>query len=60
MTQTEVEVEDDRFDLQAGDKFILVVEDDRKFSTILMELKAVRKISKCILAGRWQDCIATC
>jgi CheY-like chemotaxis protein/two-component sensor histidine kinase len=46
---TETEVEDDRFDLQAGDKFILVVEDDRKFSSILMEL-AREKGFKCILA----------
>lgn len=45
----EVEIEDDRFDLQAGDKFILVVEDDRKFSGILMEL-AREKDFKCILA----------
>lgn len=43
------EVEDDRFDLHAGDKFILVVEDDRKFSTILMEL-AREKGFKCVLA----------
>lgn len=43
------EIEDDRFDLQAGDKFILVVEDDRKFSSILMEL-AREKGFKCILA----------
>jgi len=46
---SETEVEDDRFDLHAGDKFILVVEDDRKFSTILMEL-AREKDFKCILA----------
>ncbi len=45
----EIEVEDDRFDLQAGDKFILVVEDDRKFSGILIEL-AREKDFKCILA----------
>lgn len=43
------EPEDDRFELQAGDKFILVVEDDRKFSGILMEL-AREKGFKCILA----------
>lgn len=43
------EPEDDRFELQVGDKFILVVEDDRKFSSILIEL-AREKGFKCLLA----------
>jgi signal transduction histidine kinase/CheY-like chemotaxis protein len=40
---------DDRTSLQTNDKFILVIEDDRKFSTILMEL-AREKGFKCLLA----------
>ncbi|MCP4698389.1 MAG: response regulator [Gammaproteobacteria bacterium] len=42
-------VKDDRDDLKAGDKFILVIEDDRKFSHILIEL-AHEKEYKCLLA----------
>ena len=40
---------DDRDNLQADDKFILIVEDDRKFSTILSEL-ARKKQFKSIIA----------
>ena len=40
---------DDREQLQPDDKFILIVEDDRKFSQILMEL-AQEKGFKCIVA----------
>jgi CheY-like chemotaxis protein len=40
---------DDREQLQPEDKFILIVEDDRKFSQILMEL-AQEKGFKCIVA----------
>jgi signal transduction histidine kinase/DNA-binding response OmpR family regulator len=40
---------DDRDHLQSADKTILVIEDDRKFSTILMEL-AREKGFKCLLA----------
>jgi len=40
---------DDRNDLPASAKSILVIEDDRKFSTILMELAREKKF-KCLLA----------
>ncbi|RKZ77524.1 MAG: histidine kinase, partial [Candidatus Parabeggiatoa sp. nov. 1] len=42
-------IEDDRNDLQPGDKSILIIEDDRKFSSILMEL-AQEKGFKCLVA----------
>jgi signal transduction histidine kinase/DNA-binding response OmpR family regulator len=42
-------ISDDRNDLQPGDKSILIVEDDRKFSSILMELAQGRKL-KCLVA----------
>jgi len=40
---------DDRTDIQAGDKILLVIEDDEKFSDILLEL-AQEKGFKCLLA----------
>ncbi|MCK5720819.1 MAG: response regulator, partial [Thiomargarita sp.] len=42
-------IPDDRDNLQADDKSILIVEDDRKFSKILMELSAENNF-KCLLA----------
>ena len=42
-------ISDDRNDLQSGDQAILIIEDDRKFSSILKEL-AQNKGFKCILA----------
>ncbi len=44
-----IPIPDDRNDLTPGDKSILFVEDDRKFSKILMEL-AAEKGFKCLLA----------
>jgi signal transduction histidine kinase/CheY-like chemotaxis protein len=40
---------DDRDEIQSGDQFLLIIEDDRKFSSILKEL-AQSKGFKCILA----------
>ncbi|NJO14479.1 MAG: response regulator [Thioploca sp.] len=48
-TDNKIEIIDDRADLQAGDKFILIIEDDRKFATILVEL-AREKEFKCLFA----------
>lgn len=46
---TAAALNDDRAALQPGDRFILIVEDDRKFSRILMEL-AQEKNFKCLIA----------
>ncbi|MDM8569621.1 response regulator, partial [Thiotrichales bacterium HSG1] len=46
---TLTEIPDDRDDLQPGNKSILIVEDDRKFSKILMELASSEGF-KCLLA----------
>jgi len=45
---------DDRDNLQADDKSILIIEDDRKFSRILIEL-AQEKQFKCLLAEEGQS-----
>jgi CheY-like chemotaxis protein len=43
------EIVDDRKELKAGDQSILILEDDRKFSNILMELARERQF-KCLIA----------
>jgi len=43
------EITDDRNDLQASDKSILIIEDDRQFSDIIMQL-AQEKDFKCLIA----------
>ena len=45
---------DDRADLKSGDKSLLIVEDDRVFSRLLMEL-AWEKSFKCLLAENGKD-----
>ena len=47
--ENKLEIIDDRDNLQPGDKFILIIEDDRKFATILVEL-AREKEFKCLFA----------
>ena len=47
--QEKTAIVDDRDNLQLGDKSILIIEDDRKFSAILMEL-AQSKDFKCLIA----------
>jgi signal transduction histidine kinase/DNA-binding response OmpR family regulator/methyl-accepting chemotaxis protein len=47
--QEKTAIADDRDNLQLGDKSILIIEDDRKFSSILMEL-AQNKDFKCLIA----------
>ncbi len=44
-----IDIKDDRDDLQSGDKVILIVEDDQKFSSVLIEL-AQEKRFKVLLA----------
>jgi CheY-like chemotaxis protein/signal transduction histidine kinase len=44
-----IEIKDDRDDLKSGDKVILIVEDDQKFSSVLVEL-AREKRFKVLLA----------
>jgi signal transduction histidine kinase/DNA-binding response OmpR family regulator len=52
-TNTHSLPEDDRAQLQTGDKSLLIVEDDERFSQILMEL-AREKGFKCLLATEGQ------
>ncbi|MCP4695321.1 MAG: response regulator [Gammaproteobacteria bacterium] len=47
--ETEKMFEDDRTDLKQGDKSLLIIEDDRKFSSILAQLAREKKF-KCLLA----------
>jgi CheY-like chemotaxis protein len=47
--ETPAEIRDDRNNLQPGDKFILIVEDDDKFSYTLMDLIREKGL-KCLLA----------
>ncbi|BAP57442.1 signal transduction histidine kinase [Thioploca ingrica] len=49
LKENKIEISDDRANLQPGDKFILIIEDDRKFATILVEL-AREKEFKCLFA----------
>lgn len=49
LQESEKPLVDDRERIQADDKYILIIEDDRKFSRILMEL-AQEKGFKCLIA----------
>ncbi|EDN68203.1 two-component hybrid sensor and regulator [Beggiatoa sp. PS] len=51
VTQTQVDIIDDRNTLQTTDKSLLIIEDDRQFSNLLMEL-AREKDFKCLLAEK--------